>query len=80
MAKRLRHGDEAPSQPLGEGRQLSLPLDWTLTDRNHHRILDATMPSREIEHPCPGCGNALQKWRGCWACDTCGYSSCGEAE
>lgn len=79
MATREKSKKKLPP-PAGTEVQLSLPLDWTSPAEEKKPIYDIRGLSAEIEHACPGCGKNLKRWKGCWVCDGCGYSSCGEAE
>ena len=61
-------------------RQLPLPLDWNLSAEDKKPVYHTSDTTAEVGHVCPGCGKNLKRWKGCWACDGCGYSSCGEVE
>lgn len=65
--------------PGAEG-QIALPLDSTVPIEDKKSVCHTTDPATEDCHACPGCGSRLKRWKGCWICDNCGYSSCGEAE
>jgi hypothetical protein len=78
MAKRER--DKKLTPLVGTEVQLPLPLDWTSPAEEKKPIYSTTDPVAEVGHACPGCGRNLKRWKGWWACDGCGYSSCGEVE
>jgi len=80
MAKKLKRSNKRLSPLAGEERQLSLPFDWNSPTEDKEPVYDAAGQVIETGHACPGCGRNLKRWKGCWVCNGCGYSSCGEAE
>jgi len=80
MAKKLERGKKKLNPPAGAEVQMSLPLDWNSPAEDKTPVHGTTALAADVEHSCPGCGRNLKRWKGCWACDGCGYSSCGEAE
>jgi hypothetical protein len=78
MVERLRRSNKR-LRPLA-GEQLPLPLDWTSQAGNEGSVNDVAALMSEVRHVCPGCGENLQRKKGCWSCDGCGYSSCREGE
>ncbi len=78
MTKRSKRSNKRFT-PIGvEIRQLPLPLEWISTVGNQVSVHDTTALVVEVEHTCPICGKKLERKKGCWSCDGCGYYSCGE--